>query len=47
MVSALRLNHSPQVIASVVGLCGWALAGVLRVGLRRVGFLPPKPDGPG
>jgi glycosyltransferase involved in cell wall biosynthesis len=44
IVSALRLSRSPRVIASALRVCGWALAGAIRVGLRRLGLLPFEPN---
>jgi len=44
IVPALRLNHSPRVIASAIRLCGWLAVGVVRVALRAVGLLSPRPN---
>ena len=43
IVSAVRLDCSPKVVASVMYLCAWALARAIRVSLRRAGFLAPRP----
>jgi hypothetical protein len=45
VVSGLRLSHSPQVIASALQLCGWTLAGGIRVALRKAGLLTSRPNG--
>jgi len=43
IVSALGLNHSLPVITSAMRLFGWTFVGVIRVILRRAGFLRSGP----
>jgi len=47
ILPALRLSRSPRVIASTLSLCGWTLAGAVRVILRKVGLARPRAEEPG